>query len=132
MHGFTDAELADFFGVSVVTLANWKAQFPAFLSALKIGKEDADQRVERSLYQRACGYSHPDVVVTNYQGQVTLTPITKVYPPDTTSCIFWLKNRKPEEWRDVQRFEHSGTIATNEDGLAKARERLQSRSETMQ
>ena len=104
--GATDRELADFFKVSEATLNSWKAQHPEFLESLKVGKEQADQRVERSLYQRAVGYSHPDVHVSNFQGMVTLTPIIKHYPPETTAGIFWLKNRKPEEWRD--RVEHTG------------------------
>lgn len=104
--GATDRELADFFKVSEQTLNSWKTQHPEFLESLKVGKDQADQRVERSLYQRAVGYSHPDVHVSNFQGMVTLTPITKHYPPETTAGIFWLKNRKPEEWRD--RIEHTG------------------------
>ncbi len=104
--GATDRELADFFKVSEQTLNAWKTQHTEFLESLKVGKEQADQRVERSLYQRAVGYSHPDVHVSNFQGDVTLTPITKHYPPETTAGIFWLKNRKPEDWRD--RVEHTG------------------------
>jgi len=104
--GATDRELADFFKVSEQTLNSWKTQHTEFLESLKVGKEQADQRVERSLYQRALGYSHPDVHVSNFQGLVTLTPIIKHYPPETTAGIFWLKNRRPEEWRD--RIEHVG------------------------
>lgn len=104
--GATDRELADFFKVSEQTLNSWKTQHTGFLESLKVGKEQADQRVERSLYQRALGYSHPDVHVSNFQGAVTLTPIIKHYPPETTAGIFWLKNRRPEEWRD--RIEHTG------------------------
>ena len=81
--GATDAELADFFEVTVRTIHRWKHTQPEFAAALKIGKESADDRVERSLYHRACGYSHPDVHVSCYEGVVTLTPITKHYPPDT-------------------------------------------------
>ena len=48
--------------------------------------------------------------ISNYQGQVTLTPIIKHYPPDTTAAIFWLKNRKTDQWRDKQDVEHSGSV----------------------
>lgn len=98
--GATDRELADFFGVAESTLHLWKLEHPKFSESLKIGKEQADLRVKRSLYARAVGYSHPDVHVSNFQGAVTLTPIVKHYPPDPTSGIFWLKNRDPENWRD--------------------------------
>lgn len=98
--GFTDTEIADFFNVAVSTIYLWKVQHPEFSEALTISKEEADQRVERALYERALGYSHPETHVSNYQGQVTLTPLRKHYPPDATSMIFWLKNRRPDLWRD--------------------------------
>lgn len=104
--GATDAEMADFFGVSERTLNTWKQQQPEFLQALKSGKLEADARVTEALFRRAVGYSHADVdirVVSNGQGggsEVVQTPIVKHYPPDTTACIFWLKNRRREDWRD--------------------------------
>lgn len=106
--GATDRELAEFFEVSEVTLNAWKTQYPKFLKSLKLGKDAADTRVEQSLYHRAMGYSHPEVHVSNYQGEVTLTPLIKHYPPDSTACIFWLKNRKPAEWRDKVDHELAG------------------------
>jgi transposase-like protein len=106
--GATDREVAEFFEVSEVTLNTWKHQHPEFLKSLKQGKESADNRVEQSLYRRALGYSHDEVHISNYMGEVTQTPIVKHYAPDTTACIFWLKNRKPAEWRD--RIEHSGDV----------------------
>ncbi len=51
------------------------------------------------------GYSHPAVHVSNYQGDITLTPITKHYPPDTVAAIFWLKNRQPAKWRDTKHLD---------------------------
>lgn len=98
--GATDAELAEFFEVSEKTLNTWKKTHPEFLQSLKDGKSVADDKVQNSLFQKAVGYSHPDTHVSNHQGTVTLTPVVKHYPPDTTACIFWLKNRKPAEWRD--------------------------------
>lgn len=98
--GATDKQLAEFFGVAESTLNLWKLKQPKFLDAMRRGKIVADANVARSLYRRATGYSHPDTHVSNYQGEITLTEITKHYPPDTTACIFWLKNRAPEQWRD--------------------------------
>src|SRR5690606_12689348 len=83
---------------------------PEFLESLTRGKAQADARVAEALFHRAIGYSHPDVHVSNFQGQVTLTPLTKHYPPDTTAAIFWLKNRSRENWRDKQDVEHSGEV----------------------
>lgn len=122
--GATDKELADFFEVSEATLKNWKGQHPEFLAALKSGKEMADAEIGERLYQRACGYSHPDVHISNYQGTITKTETVKHYAPDTTACIFWLKNRRPDLWRD--RVEHTGrdggpieTREVSDDDLAR-------------
>jgi DNA-binding XRE family transcriptional regulator len=108
--GLTDAKMADFFGVSESTLNNWKQSHPDFLESLKTGKAIADEKVERALYERAIGYEHPDSHVSNFQGSITVTPIVKHYPPDTTAGIFWLKNRKPEQWREKQEVAHDGKI----------------------
>lgn len=108
--GATDMEVADFFEVDVRTLYRWKAENEAFCQALKAGKEVADERVERSLYARANGYEHNEVDIRVVGGAIVQTPIRKYYAPDTTACIFWLKNRKPAEWRDKVETEHSGAI----------------------
>ena len=115
--GATDRELALFFEVSVNTIDNWKARYSGFLGSLKAGKEEADDRVERSLYQRAMGYSHPDIHFSSYEGKVTETPTVKHYPPDTTACIFWLKNRQRDKWRDKIDLAHSGVNLTHEEAL---------------
>lgn len=98
--GATDRDIADFFGVSEATLNNWKLRYPEFLESLKRGKDEVDALVERSLFQRATGYSHPSEKVFQFQGQVIRAKTVEHYPPDTTAMIFWLKNRQPEKWRD--------------------------------
>lgn len=100
--------MADAFGVNVDTIYEWKNKHKLFSEAIKKGKEEADAHIADSLYQRAKGYSHDDVHISNYMGEITITPIKKHYPPDTTACIFWLKNRQKEIWRDVSRQEHTG------------------------
>lgn len=108
--GATDAELADFFGVSEQTLNNWKTAHPAFLESLKMGKAQADADVADRLYQRAMGYSHLAEKILVVAGTVQREQYTEHYPPDTTAAIFWLKNRKKAAWRDKQDVEHSGEI----------------------
>lgn len=98
--GATDNEVADFFGVDVRTLYRWKNESDEFCQSLKVGKAEADERVERSLFSRALGYEHPEVDIRVVDKEIIQTPIVKYYPPDTTAAIFWLKNRRPEEWRD--------------------------------
>lgn len=110
--GATDEELAAIFGVSETTLNAWKKEHVEFSEALKEGKAPADGKVAASLYHRALGYSHDAVkiAVDANTGAEAVVPYTKHYPPDTTACIFWLKNRQSDHWRDKQDLEHSGSI----------------------
>ncbi|MDO9271374.1 MAG: helix-turn-helix domain-containing protein [Methylobacter sp.] len=98
--GATDDQLAVFFNVTRSTISAWKNKKPQFLEALKRGKVVADANVASALYRRATGYSHLESHISNYQGEITLTELTKNYPPDTTACIYWLKNRQPDKWKD--------------------------------
>lgn len=98
--GATDKEIADFFNVGEKTLNNWKTDHPEFLQSLKEGKLLSDAEVSSKLYHRALGYSHADVDIRVVAGEIIQTPLIKHYPPDTTACIFWLKNRQPDKWRD--------------------------------
>jgi len=108
--GATDADLADFFGVSITTIANWKVRHAEFFDALKASKDAADARVERSLYNRAVGYTFDAVKIFLPKDSRTpvIVPHREHVPPDTTAAIFWLKNRQRDRWRDVQAHEHAG------------------------
>lgn len=106
--GATDVEVADFFQVTERTVNRWKADYPEFCQSLKLGKDEADDRVEKSLYRRALGYSHEAVKILTVGGEVKHEPYTEHYPPDTVACIFWLKNRRKEDWRDKIDHEHAG------------------------
>jgi hypothetical protein len=107
--GATDRDLAGFFDVDERTINRWKIEHEDFCQSLKLGKEEADKRVEQSLYRRATGYSHDAVKIFNDEGAPLVVPYVEHYPPDTTACIFWLKNRKPAEWRDKVEQEHTGS-----------------------
>lgn len=104
--GATDVNLAAALGVDVSTVERWKKRYPEFCGALKRGKDEADAMVAKSLYRRALGYSHDAVKIltvadgANQGSHVEQVPYVERYPPDTTACIFWLKNRQPEAWRD--------------------------------
>lgn len=106
--GATDMELADFFEVDVRTLQRWKSESEEFCHSIKVAKEVADDRVERSLFARANGYEHDEVDIRVVANAIVQTPIRKYYPPDTTAAIFWLKNRKPKEWRETKAVELTG------------------------
>lgn len=105
--GATDVEMAGVFEVDVSTIAEWKILYPDFSNSINDGKAKADAEIADSLYNRAKGYSHPDVHISNFQGEVTLTPITKYYPPDTAAAFIWLKNRKSQAWKDKIDVAHS-------------------------
>lgn len=113
--GATDAEIADFFDVDVRTIYRWKASNDAFCQAIKAGKEIADDRVERSLYQKAIGYEQEEVKIFMPAGadKPVYAPFTAKIAPDTTAAIFWLKNRRRADWMD--KVDHS---LSNPDGSA--------------
>lgn len=115
--GATDEEVADFFEVSVRTVYRWAQAQEAFCQALKSGKECADERIERSLYHRATGYKYDAVKIFMPSGaaEPVYAPYVEHVPPDTTACIFWLKNRRPDLWRDKREVTHSGAIGTAGD-----------------
>ncbi len=105
--GFTDAEIAELIDITEQTLNNWKKKHASFFESIKDWKTEADGKIEVSLYERACGYSHPEDKVFCHNGEELIVPTTKHYPPDPTSMIFWLKNRQPEKWRDAKQNELS-------------------------
>lgn len=133
--GFTDARLAKFWKVNRDTIHTWKKEYPDFLAAMNEGKERFDtDKVEKALYKRAIGYTYyevtrePTAVVLKQGGgkgegggsqhkeihgydesRIAVTRrVKKHVAPDTTAQIFWLKNRRPERWRDVWRGELTG------------------------
>ena len=105
--GMTDEQMAKDFGVSRSTLSRWKIDYPEFSEVLSQWKSVADEKVERSLYERATGYSHPDLDIKVIKGKIVKTELIKHYPPETVAAIFWLKNRNPEKWRDKQELDHN-------------------------
>lgn len=111
--GATDKELADFFEVNQDTINKWKKVHTAFSESLKAGKGLADAEVADRLFKRATGYEHDAVkIVANANsGQEHIVHYTERYPPDTTAAIFWLKNRRPDLWRDKTEQQLSGQVA---------------------
>lgn len=110
--GATDADVAHFLEIQLSTLYRWKLEHQAFSEALKRGKEVADATVEDRLFKRATGYSHEAVKIFMPAGasEPVYAPYTEHVPPDTTAMIFWLKNRRPAQWRDQQVVKHEGEV----------------------
>lgn len=99
--------------VSVPTLSSWAAIHEDFGEAFKFG-ETANDRVERSLYHRAVGYSYDSEKILQdwVTGEVIRVPIVVHVPPDVTAQIFWLKNRDPENWRERREVDVTGRATT--------------------
>lgn len=109
--GLTEEQIAHNMGIAVSTLGNWKKSHLEILEALKKGKEVVDIQVENALLKRALGYEFVEITKELTDAGLLVTKeVTKQQAPDTTAAIFWLKNRKPNEWRDKSQTELSGGI----------------------
>ena len=106
--GLTDDKLADSLEIDVSTLNVWKNKYPKFKESIKAGKEDADAKVAASLYERARGYSHPEDKIFCNNGEITVAPTTKHYPPDTAAAFIWLKNRAG--WKDKTEVDNNAKV----------------------
>lgn len=112
-------------GITEQTLNVWKKNYPSLFESLKRGKTVVDIQVENALLKRALGYSYDEVTkerVLDYDpstGQVVgshmevTKTVRKEVQGDTTAQIFWLKNRRPEQWRDKRDVSVEGEINTN-------------------
>ena len=107
--GYTDKQLADFFGVNERTINRWKSDYPEFCQSIKKGKEFADIDVVESLYKRATGFDYEEVELKVVDGKTSKKIIKKKVAPDSTAIIFWLKNRQPKSWRDKQEIDHQSS-----------------------
>lgn len=92
--GLTDEQIAKNMGISVKTLFNYKTNHLPILQALKKGKEVVDYEVENAL-------------------------LSSALEGNTTAQIFWLKNRRPDKWRDKQKEETDTTALNKLDNILK-------------
>ena len=128
--GLTDEQIAHNCGVTSETLRQWKKRFPSIFGALKKGKEVVDIEVENALLKSGIGYPYDEITQELVQVGVDddgvpiremqeTKRVTKWMPPNVGALIFWLKNRKPDKWRDKPM---DNTAAT--ELLEKAKEML--------
>jgi Helix-turn-helix domain of resolvase len=103
--GATRADLADRFGVSVNTVVAWQLEHQEFSDSCKQGRQAADERVEQSFYERAVGYTYDSEKLLVVQGEVVREPIKEHVPPDPRAAEFWLRNRRPDRWKDIKQLE---------------------------
>ena len=104
MDGDTDKTIAEKLHISQESFYKYKREFPEFSDVLKEGKEIIDYQVENKLLQRAMGYTYTEVRIDKDENgkETRRTETVKEVVPDTTAQIFWLKNRKQQQWRDKQ------------------------------
>lgn len=109
--GLTDEQIAKNIGISRSTLNVWKDRYSDISDALKKGKDVIDRQVENALLKRALGYEYEEVKEKFEDGVITERTVTKKeVVPDTTAQIFWLKNRKPDKWRDKPAYEDTSEL----------------------
>lgn len=114
VRGATDKEIAEAMHVSRKTICSWKNEHDSFAKALSEGKDIADSKVERSLYSSTQGYfvdEEERLIEVNKDGTTKLGDLRtkkRYIAPSVTAQIFWLKNRKRNQWRDVSKTEVTG------------------------
>lgn len=119
--GLTKEQIAENMGICRDTLWEWEKKYTDISDALKKNKEVADRHVENALFNKATGFTATDRVVSTKKvveyangkkvretTEPVVVEVERYYPPDTTAEIFWLKNRKPDHWRDKQNMEVNG------------------------
>ena len=117
--GLTDEQIAKNIGISRASLYEWKKKEVDIFDALKKGKEVIDFEVENALLKRALGYEYEE---ETYENGILTKKVKKQVPPDTTAQIFWLKNRKPNNWKDrVETDEDKEAVANASQVIAKIR-----------
>ena len=103
-HGLTNEQIAHNIGVSSQSFYTWLAKFPVIVETLKKGRQPVDIEVENALLKRALGYEYTETVTDEVgegdKKKVHTRTLVKHCPPDVGAICFWLKNRRPDKWRD--------------------------------
>lgn len=116
--GLSNKQIAHNIGIDEATFYTWQHKYDKFHEAVKKGKEVIDREVENALLKRALGYEAEETKTyfkKGKNGEETkhIEKTKKHVAGDTTSMIFWLKNRKPDEWNDRREITHTGSIDSN-------------------
>lgn len=100
MLGATNEALAERFEVSPRTVDNWIAAIPEFGDAVRQGRLVADELVVSALFARATGMERKVTKMFCHKGQPITVSYTVALPPNVRACMFWLRNRRPGQWRE--------------------------------
>lgn len=105
--GLTNDQIAHNIGISGRSFAEWISRFSSISSALKKGKAPVDIEVENALLKSALGFEYEETIteieeLPGGKQKKQIRKVKKYAPPNSTAQIFWLKNRRPDRWRDKQ------------------------------
>ena len=103
--GLTDEQISRNIGIAIRTFYEWQERYPQFRQAIKKGKAPVDIQVENALLKRALGYEYEETIteieqIEEGKQKTHVRRIKKQMPPDVGAIVFWLKNRRPNKWRD--------------------------------
>lgn len=107
--GATEREMAEHLNVSENTFKRWTHKYAELWVAMKSGKEACDDRVVHALYRRAVGYTYDSEKIFQHKGEPVVVPCVEHVPPSESAATFWLKNRRPKEWKDKTEVESTIT-----------------------
>lgn len=123
--GLTDEQIAHNMGIAYSTFREWRNKFSAMSAVLKKTKEVVDLEVENALLKSAEGYEYEEEIwerqFNSKKGEfeMVLTKKTKKkFPPSNTAQIFWLKNRRPDLWRDKVESQVNAHLNTASKSIA--------------
>ena len=131
--GLDKQQIANNCGVGIASLISWEKKYPEIAQALKRGREIADIEVENALFKTACGYEYEEVTEerklnpeTGKFEMVVTKKVRKQVQPSNTAQIFWLKNRRPDTWRDRREIDNSDALERLDQILGQVRENAES------
>lgn len=122
--GLTDEQMAHNMGISKSTFYEWKKKYSEFSDAIKKTKEIVDIEVENALRKSAEGFYVEETTEElrwnrekgEYEMVVTKRQ-RKYIPPSNTAQIFWLKNRKPDTWKDKREIDTNAEALERLDAI---------------
>jgi hypothetical protein len=123
--GFADQMLGDFFGVNESTINRWKLEHEEFLQALRVGKEVADDAVERAVFSSIVGFTRKEQKLIGSGEDARVEEVEKYFPPQPGVGLKWLAVRRPEQYREKREPEETHTL---HEGLRAAMEDMRERA----
>ncbi len=115
--GLSQEQIAKNLGINKKTLQKWRQKYPEFKAALVKGKDVADREVENALFKSATGFEYEEITWEKTWNKelkefemIESKRVRKFVPPVPVSGFFWLKNRKPDTWRDVKDVNVTGQL----------------------